>query len=60
MEPSPADKAGTNQLTKTETDADEDGQPHPTPDPESKDDGSVPEKQIARWKDEGGSWCQAD
>jgi hypothetical protein len=30
--------------------------PRPATDPASKDDGSVPEKQINRWVGEGGSW----
>ncbi len=61
MEPSPAEEAGTSQRPQTETDADKDERPpHQTPDRELKDDGSVPDKHIARWKNEGGSWRPAD
>ena len=29
-------------------------------DPKVEDDGSVPRKQISRWKGEGGSWLPTD
>ncbi len=61
MKPAPAHAARTRQRIQDETD-DETGQrpPDPTPEPRVKDDGSVPEKQISRWKGEGGSWLPAD
>lgn len=38
------------------------GDPEREPDtePPVADDGSVPEKQIQRWKEEGGSWTPAE
>lgn len=58
MQPEPADEAGTSRRTPTKTD--QDNRPPQVPDPEGHDDGSVPDKQIARWKGEGGSWQPAD
>jgi hypothetical protein len=52
MEPDPRDEAGT---TGAEPKPDETPEPDETPDPGVEDDGSVPEKQIQRWKDEGGA-----
>lgn len=40
--------------------AEPDEPPDPEPDPEVEDDGSVPEKQIQRWKNEGGAWHPVD
>ena len=48
MEPEPRDDAGTKP-DPDEPPADE------AADPDVEDDGSVPEKQIQRWKDEGGA-----
>ena len=42
------DRTAAEQLPKT-------GSRHPAPDPKDEDDGSVPDKQIHRWKGEGGS-----
>lgn len=59
MEPEPHDDAGT---TGAEPKPNERATPDPdeppageTADPGVEDDGSVPEKQIQRWKDEGGA-----
>jgi len=49
MEPEPHDDAGT-------TGAGPDPDDTEKPDPDVEDDGSVLEKQIQRWKDEGGAW----
>ncbi len=59
MKPKPAEEVGSSRPSQTE--ADEDNlPPHQTPEPEREDDGSVPDKQIARWKNDGGSWRPAD
>lgn len=34
--------------------------PEPADDARGEDDGEVPEKQIQRWKNEGGSWFPLD
>lgn len=59
MEPEPHDDPGA---TGVGPDPDERAKPDPdeTPadeaaEPDVEDDGSVPEKQIQRWKDEGGA-----
>lgn len=47
------DPAGTDDQQET------DDRQEKAPDPTSEDDGSVPEKQIQRWKEEGGSFRPA-
>lgn len=59
MKPPSEEAAGESQPTGTEgepvTDPSLDRHPEPV-----IDDGSVPDKQIGRWKDEGGSFQPAD
>ncbi len=59
MEPIPVEDAGTGR--RSETEDDQDVRPgRQTQEPDSEDDGSVPDKQIARWKGEGGAWLPTD
>ena len=61
MKPASAEEAGTSKRTQIETDVAAGRRPpDQAPEPEPKDDGSVPDKQISRWKGEGGSWTPAD
>jgi hypothetical protein len=55
--PAPAEEAGTSVHSRTETDVESE---QGSPGPELKDDGSVPDKQLSRWKNEGGSWLPTD
>lgn len=59
--PAPAREDRVSQHAQDETDVDgEQISPDQAPDPEPKDDGSIPDKQISRWKNEGGSWLPTD
>ncbi len=61
MEPTPAEEADTSRRTQTETDPE--AAQHPPdqpPEPERKDDGTVPDKHVGRWKNEGGAWLPED
>lgn len=50
-----------SQHAQTETDVEcEQSSPDSGTEPALKDGGSVPDKQIARWKNEGGSWFPED
>jgi hypothetical protein len=58
MEHQHGDESASNEPEKDEAE-ERLGQTRPgsqVPDTTVEDDGSVPEKQIQRWKDEGGSW----
>jgi hypothetical protein len=61
--PTPAEESGTSQEARTETELEVEGEqssPDRALETEPKDDGSVPDKQISRWKNEGGSWLPTD
>lgn len=53
----PAEDKGTNKSGHDETDGH--GQPEHASELTANDDDSVPDKQISRWKDEGGSFMPA-
>jgi|tagenome__1003787_1003787.scaffolds.fasta_scaffold20325979_2 hypothetical protein len=53
MRPEPRDDPAPSEPEGTE---DDEGSAHPSPGQRVEDDGTVPEKQISRWKNEGGSW----
>ena len=59
MKPTSEEAAGAKRPTGTEGEPETDLTLDQPPEPVI-DDGSVPDKQIGRWKDEGGSFQPAD
>ncbi len=61
MEQEPARESRTSKPVQDEADpVDEQHSTDSAQQPEVDDDGSVPTKQISRWKGEGGSWLATD
>ena len=57
MEPDPFEESGPTQRTPRESDARAEQPPlEQMPELRVEDDGTVPEKQISRWTNDGGSW----
>jgi hypothetical protein len=57
MEPDPFEESGPTQRPPHESDASAERTSLPRgPELRVEDDGTVPEKQVSRWTNEGGSW----